>query len=231
MSAYFSLTKPPMVLGNTIVAIAAFLFASPIIIDWQALALLSIGFSFIIASACVFNNYYDRAIDALMERTKTRAIPSGSVILSRVFLLGYGLLLSGSIILLTLSTLVLSVALVGYVTYVCAYTPFKHRSSQALYVGAFAGAMPPVVGYAAGAGLLDGYALLFFIFLFVWQIPHFLAISVYRFNEYAAAGIPLLVHKGPYSSRERKVARAVFYISLVVLLFFCLCLMLHRWTR
>lgn len=231
MSAYFSLTKPRMVLGNTVVAIAAFLFASPSLVDWRAFILLSTGFSCIVASACVFNNYYDRTIDALMERTKQRAIPSGAVVLSRTLLLGYLLLLAGSALLLALSTLVLVLALIGFVVYVCAYTPLKHRSPQALYVGAVAGAMPPVVGYAAGAGVLDLYALFFFLFLFIWQVPHFLAISIYRFDEYTAASIPLLVRKGPYTARERRVARAVFYASLLVLLLFCLCLMLHRWIR
>ncbi len=220
-----------MVLGNTVVAIAGFLFASPSSIDWKSFLLLSIGFSCIVASACVFNNYYDRAIDALMERTKRRAMPAGTVVFSRALLLGYLLLLVGSALLLNLSTLVLVLALIGFVAYVCAYTPLKHRSGQALYVGAVAGAMPPVVGYAAGAGILDWYALFFFVFLFVWQIPHFLAISVYRFDEYTAARIPLLVRKGPYTAYERRVARVVFYASLVILLLFCLCLMLHRWTR
>lgn len=231
MSAYVSLTKPRMVLGNVFVAIAAFVFASPGAIDWYACSLLGVGFSCIVASACVFNNYYDRAIDARMERTKTRAMPLGLIAPSRALLLGYALLVGGAVFLLTISALVLSVALVGFVVYVCLYTPYKHHSAQALYVGAFAGAMPPVVGYAAGAHLLDWYAFFFFVFLFVWQIPHFLAISIYRFDEYAAANIPLLVHNKSYTARERVLARSVFYASLVVLLLFCLCLIIHRWTR
>lgn len=224
---YLSLAKPRMVLGNVIVAMSAFIFASPPIIEWGQFFLMSLGLALIIGSACAFNNYVDRGIDAKMERTKTRALPAGAVNATGALIFACALLVAGVLLLLPINMLALWAALAGFISYVLFYTPLKHVSGYALYVGAIAGAVPPVVGYAAAAGVIDPTAWILFAFLYLWQLPHFIAIAIYRYDEYAAAGVPLLVSK--HSQKIRRRARAVFYASLAVLLLFCAALILHRW--
>ena len=225
--AYYQLAKPRMVYGNLLVAGAAFAYASQGL-DWIALGWALAGLGFIIGSACVFNNVYDRHIDAAMERTKNRALVRGDISVQGALVYGRVLLAAGVAALFFFTNLVtLAAALAGFICYVFLYTPIKHYSPYALYVGAVAGGTPPLVGYAAATGMLDYTAALLFGFLFLWQIPHFLAIAVYRNDEYAAAGVPLFM-RGPYTQKQKKVARIIFYLSLVVLLGWCLALMVHK---
>jgi protoheme IX farnesyltransferase len=230
MTDYFSLIKPRMSASNAAVAAAAFVFGSPAAFDWAAFLMLMAGFFLVVGSACAFNNWYDRSIDARMERTKNRALPSGRVAPHFALFISFALLPPGAALLAGVNLLALGTALLGWIVYSLLYTPLKHFHSSALYVGAVAGALPPVAGYAAASGRLDAAALGLFVFMFLWQLPHFMAIAIYRFDEYAAAGVPLLLHAPP-GERSRRIARTVFYISLVVLAVFCLALILQRWTR
>lgn len=230
IAAYFSLTKPRMVLGNVIVAAAAFIFGSPATIDWEAFALMAAGLSLVIGAGCVLNNYYDRNIDARMERTKGRVLAMGRIDAYHALAFGAALLVLGAVLLAQINQPALWTALFAAAAYVLAYTPMKHKSGYALYVGAIAGAMPPVIGYVAATGALDWTAGALFALLYLWQLPHFMAIAIYRFDEYAAAGVPLLV-RGPHSAAARKRARLAFYASLVILLLFCVGLIVQRWTR
>ncbi len=219
-----------MVFFNVLVAAAAYLFGAAGAADWRIFGLMLAGLTCVVASACVFNNYADRFMDARMERTKNRGLAAGRIQPSHALLFGALLIIAGVVLLSQVHLLALAAALVGFVVYVFVYTPMKPKTGYALYAGAVAGAMPPVVGYAAATGVVDYYALALFALLFLWQIPHFLAIARYRFDEYAAAGVPLLVNR-PESEGERQAARKIFYASLVVLLLLCLVPMLQMWTR
>jgi heme o synthase len=225
--AYYRLCKPGIVYGNALVAAAGFAYAARGHIDWLLFLYMLLGLSLVIASACVFNNYFDRGIDAKMERTKNRPLVVGHI--SSAGALSFGTLLgiAGAMLLFFFTTLpAFAVAVFGWLVYVALYTPLKHITPQALWVGAIAGATPPVVGYVAVTNSLDYTALWLFIFLFIWQVPHFLGIAAYRYDEYAAAGIPLLLSKP--SGRGKAAGRIVFYVSLAVLLAWCGALMLHR---
>jgi protoheme IX farnesyltransferase len=223
---YYDLTKPGIIYGNLLPTVAAFIFAShsPGNTGWHFSPLLFlatiVGMSFVIGSACVFNNYFDREIDAKMVRTKERAIAAGKISAMSALVFASALGLIGFALLYffvnPLSTLV---ALVGFVVYVCMYTPLKPRSPYALFVGAVAGAVPPIVGYTAVTNSLDWIALCLFLFLFIWQIPHFLAIATYRYDEYREANIPLFMKTSP-TDRQKKIARKIFIYSLLVLLVF-----------
>lgn len=227
VGAYYQLAKPRMVYGNIFVAAAAFAYASQGF-DWALFAWMLGGLACVIASACVFNNVYDRNIDAHMERTKNRALVRGDVSVQGALVFGRVLLAVGLAVLFLFTNVVaLAAAFAGFVAYVFLYTPLKHVSPYALYVGAVAGATPPLVGYAAAAGMLDYQALLLFVFLFVWQVPHFLAIAVYRHDEYAAAEVPLFM-RGPYTVRQKSFARKIFHLSLVVLLLWCVWLVVSQ---
>ena len=227
---YLELTKPRLALGNLLVAGAAFIFGSPEVIDWNAFAFMFLGLWCVIGSACVFNNIYDRGIDAKMERTRSRALVTGIIAKTSAMLFGTALLMIGIGLLSATNIFALGAAAVGWATYVLWYTPLKHRSSLALYVGAVSGATPPVVGYAAAAGMLDWYAAGLFVILYLWQLPHFLAIARYRFDEYAAANVPLAVMR-PTSDTQKLRARKIFYASLVVLVAVSILLILQRWVR
>ncbi len=151
-----------------------------------------------VASGCVFNNYIDRGIDQKMARTKKRALATGAVS-GRAALL-YATILGGlGFLILALFTNPLTVAVgaVGMVFYVIIYGVVKRVSTLGTVVGSIPGALPPVAGYVAVTGNLDGAALLLFLIMVVWQMPHFYAISVFRIKDYTAAALPVLsVKKG-----------------------------------
>ncbi len=232
IKTYYELAKPGIIYGNALAAVAGFFFASRgLPLDWPLLVATVFGLACIIGSACVFNNVYDYEMDAKMERTKHRPSATGEISRRNATIFGFVLGFFGfSFLILYSSTMALFSALLGFFIYVFLYTPLKPKSAWALFVGAAAGATPPVVGYAAVTGMLDWYALALFGALYLWQLPHFLAIATYRYTEYAVAGVPLFITKEP-SSRTKRRAKIVFYSSLVVLLLFCVVLILQRWVR
>ena len=152
------------------------------------------GIALIIASGCVFNNYIDRDIDQLMERTKDRASARGLV--SGVFMILYAAFLGvlGTLVLgYFTNVLTMYAAWVGLFFYVVLYSLFfKRHSVFGTLVGSVSGAVPPVVGYCAATNTFDLCAVLLFLILCFWQMPHSYAIAIYRFKDYAAANIPVL---------------------------------------
>lgn len=190
---YYQLTKPGIIYGNAITAAAGFLLASKGHVDIKLFLAALIGLSFIIASGCVFNNYLDRDIDAKMQRTKNRAIVRGAVSKKGAIIFGALLLVLGCAVLsLFTNHYSLSAALTGFLVYVFIYTPLKRRTVYGTLIGAIAGATPPVVGYTAVTNRFDSGALILFLILVCWQMPHFYAIAIYRLKDYAAASIPVL---------------------------------------
>lgn len=228
LAPYYEVVKPGIVYGNLMVAGAAFVFGSTSLttsgsgssFEWGTLVLTLAGLGFVIASACVFNNYADRFLDAHMERTKHRALVVGAIEPRRALWYGALLLVLGIVCLLGTTPLALGAALGGFVSYVFLYTPLKPRSPYALFVGAVAGAVPPLVGYGAAAGVFDVWAWGLFVFLFAWQIWHFVAIAKFRHAEYTAAGVPLMVAP-PKNPEAALRARRIFFYSLWVLLLVC----------
>ena len=191
---YYTLTKPGIIYGNAITVIAGFFLASSSVLEWRLLPLILIGISLIIASGCVFNNYIDRDIDSLMERTKKRALVVGSIpsLYALVYGAVLGLLGTGVLLFFTNYTTVL-VALAGLFVYVVVYSLWLKRTSvHSALIGGISGAIPPVVGYVAVSGTLDIGALLLFSILVLWQMPHSFAIAIYRLGDYQAAHIPVL---------------------------------------
>jgi len=228
IQAYYRLTKPGIIYGNALMYAAGFFLAASEGIDWQLFISGLAGLSLIIGGACVFNNIADRGIDARMERTKKRAIVSGKISVKDATIFGYILAIPGFLELYLLTTFTaFFTALVGFAVYVFIYTPLKPKTKYALFIGAIAGATPPVVGYTVITDVYDGSALLLFVLLFVWQLPHFIAIATYRFEDYSMAGIPLFA-RAPKNDKERKIAKQIFFASLVILLVACLGLALWR---
>lgn len=222
---YYELTKPKMVRANIFIAATVYLFASHWQVNWPTFILLMFGLTFTIAGGCVLNNIYDKDIDAKMSRTKDRAMAAGRINPNTAMVFGAFLVALGIKLLWFINAPAATAGLVGAITYVFLYTPLKHKSGMAVYVGAIAGATPPLIGYAAATGTIDTLACLLFAFMFLWQVPHFFAISRYRYDEYVAAGIPLLVAR-PKDEAARMQARKLFFGSLIFLVLACVMLAL-----
>ena len=211
---YYKLTKPGVLYGNAITAAAGFLLASKGDIDWLLFVWLNLGTTLVIASACVLNNFLDQDIDRLMERTKKRPLiqgdvsGKGAVIFSIVLgLTGIGLLYA------TTNWLVVLIGIIGFVDYVVLYGMLSKRlSMHGTLVGSISGATPILAGYVAVTGAIDIGAILVFAILFLWQMPEFYSISVYRRKEYKAARIPVI-------SVVRGVKRTKLHVAAYTLLF------------
>ena len=221
---YYSLTKPGVLYGNALTVAAGYFLASQGTIDiWLFLAVF-IGSSLIIGAACALNNYLDQDIDAIMERTKKRALVSGQIKGYRAVIFSAILGVAGLVILLLWTNLLVAVlGVIGFITYVVFYgMQSKRRSIHGTLVGSVSGAIPILAGYCAVGGVIDTGAIIVFIILFTWQFPEFYSIAIYRQKEYAAAGIPVLpVVKGiSRTKREIFIYTALFLISSVSLTIF-----------
>lgn len=215
--AYYELTKPGVTYGNAISAVAGFLFASHGVIDWAMLFWITIGTTLVIGSACALNNYLDQDIDAKMERTEKRAKlietvgPHSALAFAILIgLIGFALLAAFT------NWWVVLVEVIGYVDYVVLYGMWsKRKSVHGTLVGSVSGAAPILAGYAGAAGGIDLGGWLVFAIIFVWQMPEFYSISIYRRKEYAAAGLPV---SGVVRGVER-TARQIFVYTFLFLVF------------
>lgn len=222
LRTYYLLTKPGIIFGNAMTTFAGFALASKGHMDGLLFFATFVGISCVIASAGIFNNAIDRDIDRKMERTKDRPLAKGTVSLKNALAFATLILLVGVLVLNAYTNLLtVSIALGGFFVYVGLYSFWKTRSVFATIVGSVSGASPPVVGYVAVSNQLDlGAALLFTILLF-WQMPHFFAIAMYRFEEYAAAFIPILpIKKGMYRTKIHVVLYVIAYLLTALALTF-----------
>lgn len=190
---YYRLAKPGIVYGNALTAAAGFLLASegsPYLLTFIGMLL---GICLVMASACVFNNYLDRDIDDLMARTKSRALVTGEISVPYALAYATALGVAGLLLLVVFTNpLTAFVAAFGHVAYVLVYGIAKRKTVHGTVIGSISGAVPPVVGYVAVTNQIDLLALLLFVILVFWQMPHFYAIAIFRLRDYQKAGIPVL---------------------------------------
>jgi protoheme IX farnesyltransferase len=149
-----------------------------------------VGLSMIVSGANALNMYIERDIDRRMARTKNRPLPSGRM--APRFALWFGVILSAlsvPVLAIGVNPLTALLAVIANLLYVLAYTPMKQHSQYALHVGAIPGAIPPLLGWTAGTASIDAAGVVLFAILFLWQIPHFVAIALYRKADYARAGL------------------------------------------
>lgn len=215
MKTYYMLTKPGIILGNVITTAAGFALASKGHFDYLLFIATMTGLCFVIASAGVFNNYIDRVMDAKMERTKNRPLVTGVISSKKAIVFGTVLGTIGLLILgFFTNLLTVLIALSGFFVYLVLYAFWKYHSFYGTIVGSVAGAVPPVVGYCAVSNQLDLGALLLFMILVLWQMPHFFAIAIYRLDDYKAASIPVLpLVKGFYIT---KIHMALYIVAFTV---------------
>lgn len=223
MINYYLLTKPGIILGNLLTVIAGFLLASKGVIDFWLLFATLTGLTFIMASACVFNNYIDRQVDKKMKRTKNRALATGLISGRNAIVFAIILEVIGNLILfLHTNFLTIFVAGIGFFVYVILYSLWKCRTIYGTAIGSIAGAVPPVVGYCAVSNDFDTGALILFAMMVLWQMPHFFAIAMYHFDDYMAAQIPAFpIKKGMLQTKIRMFFYILGFIftSLMLVMF------------
>jgi heme o synthase len=217
IKAYYILTKPGIVYSNALTAIAGFFLAARGMIDiWLFLPML-FGISLVIASACVFNNFIDRNIDAKMARTQKRALVKKTIPEFHAIIFASVLGFIGFFLLLFYTNFLTAfIAFIGFIFYIIIYGIGKRRTIHGTIIGSISGAVPPVVGYCAVTNNVDLAACLLFIILVVWQMPHFYAIAIFRSQDYAAASLPVLtVKKGNNYTKIHMLIYSLLFIPVV----------------
>ena len=198
-----TLTKP-RITAIVLATCAAGIAMAPAHMSWPRAVAALLGTSLIVASANALNMWWERDLDRLMVRTARRPLPAGR--LAPEVALGFGLLLAlvSLPLLLSVNLVTTLLGVLALVVYVAVYTPLKRHSTLALLVGAVPGAMPPLMGWTSATGAIAGGGVpglteaarlggvWLFGLLFIWQVPHFIAISFFRAKDYAAAGLKVV---------------------------------------
>lgn len=213
--AVIELAKPG-VTRMVLVTTALGVVAAPGSFTWTDFLATVTGTGLVVAGANALNMFLEQDSDKLMARTRSRPLPTGRLKPDEALAFGVLVSIIGLYVLAQfVSTAAVVLALVALLSYVLVYTPLKRIHSVALYIGAVPGALPPAIGYAALTGTVDGTGLCLFLILYVWQLPHFLAITLFRAEEYGRAGLRVLPNeRGP--AFTRKVALYLSVLLLVV---------------
>jgi protoheme IX farnesyltransferase len=217
---YIALTKPRVILLLEVTAVAAMVIAARGWPGWRLVLLTFAGGWLAASGANAINCWFDRDIDLTMGRTRTRPLPAGRIEPRQALAFGVSLGV-GSFALLSLTVNLLSavLALAALLFYVLVYTMWLKRSSmQNIVIGGAAGAIPPLVGWAAVTGSLDITAVFLFAVVFYWTPPHFWALSLLLKNDYERAGVPMLpVVQGDRQTRYQIVLYTVVLCLVTVL--------------
>ncbi len=185
----------------------------------SAMAATLLGTALVVAGANALNMYLERDTDGLMARTRNRPLPGGRMLPRSALILGVALsAASVPVLAIFANPLTALLAVIAHLLYVFAYTPLKQVSAYALHVGAIPGAIPPLLGWTGATGRIDAPGLVLFSILFLWQIPHFVAITLFRKAEYARAGLIVWPNvKGELASRHT-IVRWIFAVVAASLL-------------
>ncbi|RSL31113.1 protoheme IX farnesyltransferase [Salibacterium salarium] len=217
---YVTLAKMGIVNSNLVTVFAGFFLASVYNTDFQLmqnmhiLILTLVGAGLVMAGGCTLNNYIDRDIDPVMERTKERPTVTGKLNPSNVLIAGLSEAALGIMILGAVEPVAALISVIGLIVYVLVYTIWLKRVSTLNTVaGSFSGAVPPLIGWAAIEPSLHIYAWLLFSIMFIWQPPHFLALAMKRCEEYRAAGVPMLPVVAGFAMTKRQI---VLYVATLL---------------
>jgi protoheme IX farnesyltransferase len=212
-----ALVKPHIVLMSVLMAAGGLALAPADVPLLMAVAALS-GTGAIVGGASALNMVMERDRDRLMARTRARPLPAGRLGAPAALWLGLALSALALALLGAVNVTTALLGAVGLMLYLLAYTPLKTRSSLALPVGAVAGALPPLMGWTAATGAIGAPGGVLFLTLFLWQLPHFIAISLYREHEYARAGFVTLAHQRGHRAARQLVAALSLLLVLASLL-------------
>lgn len=216
---FLALIKVGIVNSNLITAFAGVWLAlhftnQSFLANTDKVLLAMFGTAILIAGGCVLNNYIDRDIDHIMERTRTRPTVTGSISLTKIAALGVMLSAIGMVLLLMASVTAAVIGLIGIFTYVVLYTMWsKRKYTLNTIVGSVSGAVPPLIGWAAIDPGLHPIAWVLFFIMFIWQPPHFLALAMKKCEEYRKAGIPMLPVVHGFKMTKRQI---VVYVTCLL---------------
>ncbi|WP_413379980.1 heme o synthase [Alkalihalobacillus sp. 1P02AB] len=216
---YLVLAKQGIVTSNLIttftgIFLAAIYTSTGLGANIPAAIFALLGSGLVMAGACTFNNYIDRDIDPIMERTKDRPSVNGRFTGKHILTVGAIQSILGMIFLSLTTPTAAVIGAIGLFIYVVLYSMWTKRTTTLnTIVGSFSGAVPPLIGWAAIDGGLHMYAWLLFFIMFFWQPPHFLALAMKRVEEYRAAGIPMLPVVAGFDMTKRQM---VIYVAALL---------------
>jgi protoheme IX farnesyltransferase len=204
--AFYALTKPRVVSLIVFTAVIGMFLATPDMVAPQVLFAGTLGIALVAGAAAAINCLVEQNIDALMQRTRWRPLPRGELTTLQTLIFagvigGLGLWILAQFV----NSLTMWLTLGTFVGYAVVYTLLlKPATPQNIVIGGASGAMPPVLGWAAVTGEVSTEALLLFLIIFVWTPPHFWSLALYRTNDYARAGVPMLpvTHGRPYTALQ-----------------------------
>jgi protoheme IX farnesyltransferase len=197
-SDYLALTKPRVTLMVVITMAFGFYLGARGEMEWFLFLHAVIGTALVAGGTSALNQYFERDIDAKMQRTKNRPLPTGRLRPQEALIFSIAISVAGIVqLMLAVNWLTASLATLTLISYVFLYTPLKQKSSLSTVVGAIPGALPPLGGWTAARGELSLEGWVLFAILFLWQLPHFLAIAwIYR-EDYRRGGLPMLTVVDP----------------------------------
>ncbi len=212
---YWVLTKPEVNFLVLVSTLVGFYLGSPRPLSWILLLYTLLGTLMVASGTATLNQFMERESDAHMRRTAKRPLPAGRLKPAEAFCFGILLAVTGGLFLWRVVNHLASIlALLTLTTYLLLYTPLKKKTSLCTLVGAFPGAMPPLIGWAAARGSLSMEAWVLYTIVFLWQFPHFLAIAWMYREDYARAGFLML----PDGDRKgRSTTRQILAYSLALL--------------
>jgi protoheme IX farnesyltransferase len=214
MRAFYALTKPRVVSLIVFTAVIGMFLATPGMVPVQILLAATLGIALVAGAAAAINCLVEQNVDALMQRTRWRPLPSGELTTLQALVFagvvgGLGLW----VLVHFVNPLTMWLTLATFVGYAIVYTVIlKPMTPQNIVIGGAAGAMPPVLGWAAVTGEVTTEALLLFLIIYAWTPPHFWALALYRTEEYAKAGLPML----PVTHGRRYTQLQVLLYTLIL---------------
>ncbi len=217
MRAFFALTKPRVVSLIVFTAVIGMFLATPGVVPAQILLAGTLGIALVAGAAAAVNCLVEQKIDAVMQRTQRRPLPRGELTALQTLIFagvvgGLGLWLLGQYV----NTLTMWLTLATFVGYAVIYTVIlKPATPQNIVIGGASGAMPPVLGWAAVTGTVGPEAMVLFLIIFAWTPPHFWALALYRTEEYAKAGVPMLpvTHGKQYTRLQVLLYTAILFAA------------------
>ena len=220
LDACLELTKPRLTMLAVLTTVVGFVMGATQPFQGWMLAATAVGAALVGGGANALNQWLERDADALMRRTQCRPLPTGRLRPSQALLFGLTLSLAGVLLLhRCVNALAAQLALLTLISYVGMYTPLKRKTALCTLVGAVPGALPPMIGWAAARGTIEGEAWVLFALLFVWQLPHFLALAWAHRDDYARAGfqmLPVVEPDGASTARQMVLySAALLPISLL----------------
>jgi protoheme IX farnesyltransferase len=208
---FAELTKPRITFLVLITTLVGFYMGSPDGFNLLLLFHTIVGTGLVAGGASALNQYFERDLDARMVRTRNRPLPDGRLLPNEALIFASVISLAGiAYLMFFVNVLTGALGAATLAGYILVYTPLKTRTTLCTLIGAFPGAAPPVMGWTAARGEIDAVALSLFAILFLWQMPHFFAISWIFTEDYARAGFSI------HTSSQRTGRQIIFYCCALI---------------